>query len=166
MCNMINPNCLSPSCKGNLDSKRDWGHAKDYVRMMWMMLQCNLARLVNNTRIRKAILSPVEVQKWLWTPQNHPKSTGWSSYFPLKGHSMGFSRYTPCSDPPKWRWWKVSSDPHQVPFSQEPRDGGHVISWFITPIYYVYIYYVYIYIYLCAYIYNIHIYIYTHICTP
>lgn len=25
---------------GNLDSKRDWGHAKDYVRMMWMMLQC------------------------------------------------------------------------------------------------------------------------------
>merc|ERR1712125_24422 len=21
------------------DSKRDWGHAKDYVRMMWMMLQ-------------------------------------------------------------------------------------------------------------------------------
>merc|ERR1712050_701602 len=24
---------------GNLDSKRDWGHAKDYVRGMWMMLQ-------------------------------------------------------------------------------------------------------------------------------
>ena len=24
---------------GNMDSKRDWGHAKDYVRMMWMMLQ-------------------------------------------------------------------------------------------------------------------------------
>lgn len=24
---------------GNLDSKRDWGHAKDYVRMMWMILQ-------------------------------------------------------------------------------------------------------------------------------
>eukprot|EP00055_Hartaetosiga_balthica_P004303 m.11078 g.11078 ORF g.11078 m.11078 type:complete len:377 (+) comp3773_c0_seq1:6-1136(+) len=24
---------------GNLDAKRDWGHAKDYVRMMWMMLQ-------------------------------------------------------------------------------------------------------------------------------
>ena len=23
---------------GNLDSKRDWGHAKDYVRMMWMIL--------------------------------------------------------------------------------------------------------------------------------
>ncbi|MEC8458448.1 MAG: GDP-mannose 4,6-dehydratase [Bacteroidota bacterium] len=24
---------------GNLDSQRDWGHAKDYVRMMWMILQ-------------------------------------------------------------------------------------------------------------------------------
>jgi len=24
---------------GNLSSKRDWGHAKDYVRMMWMILQ-------------------------------------------------------------------------------------------------------------------------------
>lgn len=24
---------------GNLDSRRDWGHARDYVRMQWMMLQ-------------------------------------------------------------------------------------------------------------------------------
>ena len=24
---------------GNIDSKRDWGHARDYVEMMWMMLQ-------------------------------------------------------------------------------------------------------------------------------
>ena len=24
---------------GNLDSQRDWGHAKDYVRIQWMMLQ-------------------------------------------------------------------------------------------------------------------------------
>ena len=24
---------------GQLDSKRDWGHAKDYVKGMWMMLQ-------------------------------------------------------------------------------------------------------------------------------
>lgn len=26
---------------GNLDALRDWGHAKDYVRMQWMMLQRN-----------------------------------------------------------------------------------------------------------------------------
>tara|TARA_B100001115_G_scaffold185071_1_gene191279 strand:+ start:7205 stop:8332 length:1128 start_codon:yes stop_codon:yes gene_type:complete len=28
---------------GNLDAKRDWGHAKDYVRMMWMILQADQA---------------------------------------------------------------------------------------------------------------------------
>ena len=26
---------------GNLDSKRDWGHAKDYIEMQWLMLQQN-----------------------------------------------------------------------------------------------------------------------------
>ena len=26
---------------GNLDAKRDWGHAKDYVEMIWLMLQQN-----------------------------------------------------------------------------------------------------------------------------
>lgn len=29
-------NCLY---MGNMDARRDWGHAKDYVRMQWMMLQ-------------------------------------------------------------------------------------------------------------------------------
>ena len=29
-------NCLY---LGNMNAKRDWGHAKDYVRMQWMMLQ-------------------------------------------------------------------------------------------------------------------------------
>ena len=28
---------------GNIDSLRDWGHAKDYVRMQWMMLQQDAA---------------------------------------------------------------------------------------------------------------------------
>ena len=31
-----NQDCLE---LGNIDAKRDWGHAKDYVRAMWMMLQ-------------------------------------------------------------------------------------------------------------------------------
>ena len=26
---------------GNLDAQRDWGHAKDYIRMMWMILQAD-----------------------------------------------------------------------------------------------------------------------------
>ena len=29
---------------GNIDALRDWGHAKDYVRMQWMMLQQSTAR--------------------------------------------------------------------------------------------------------------------------
>ena len=29
---------------GNLDAKRDWGHAKDYVRVMWMILQYKSAQ--------------------------------------------------------------------------------------------------------------------------
>ena len=28
---------------GNMDALRDWGHAKDYVRMQWMMLQQDVA---------------------------------------------------------------------------------------------------------------------------
>ena len=24
---------------GNIDAKRDWGHAKDYVEAMWLILQ-------------------------------------------------------------------------------------------------------------------------------
>ena len=33
---------------GNLDAKRDWGHAKDYVRMMWMILAGRAARRLGN----------------------------------------------------------------------------------------------------------------------
>ena len=29
----------APLQLGNLDAKRDWGHAKDYVRAMWLMMQ-------------------------------------------------------------------------------------------------------------------------------
>src|SRR3546814_1412493 len=37
---------------GNLDALRDWGHAKDYVRLQWMMLQQDRAQdyvLANGT---------------------------------------------------------------------------------------------------------------------
>ena len=35
--------CGTQSCLylGNLDAKRDWGHARDYVKMQWLMLQQN-----------------------------------------------------------------------------------------------------------------------------
>ena len=28
---------------GNLNAKRDWGHTKDYVKAMWMILQADKA---------------------------------------------------------------------------------------------------------------------------
>ena len=33
--------CHAQDCLqlGNLDAKRDWGHARDYVECMWLMLQ-------------------------------------------------------------------------------------------------------------------------------
>jgi GDPmannose 4,6-dehydratase len=40
---------------GNLDALRDWGHAKDYVRMQWMMLQQDAARGLRH-RHRRAVL--------------------------------------------------------------------------------------------------------------
>ena len=38
LCNIITglQECLF---MGNLDAKRDWGHARDYVEMQWLMLQ-------------------------------------------------------------------------------------------------------------------------------
>ena len=38
---LANINCGLEKCiyLGNLDAKRDWGHAKDYVEMQWLMLQ-------------------------------------------------------------------------------------------------------------------------------
>lgn len=33
----------APLYLGNLDSQRDWGHAKDYVEAMWLMLQQDIA---------------------------------------------------------------------------------------------------------------------------
>ncbi len=36
---------------GNLDAQRDWGHAKDYVEAMWLMLQQDKpGRLCNSYR--------------------------------------------------------------------------------------------------------------------
>ena len=35
----INEGLQSYLYMGNLDSKRDWGHAEDYVKMQWLMLQ-------------------------------------------------------------------------------------------------------------------------------
>jgi len=47
---------------GNLDSKRDWGHAKDYVEMQWLMLQQDKPDdFVIATGIQKTVREFVEV---------------------------------------------------------------------------------------------------------
>ncbi len=46
---------------GNLDAERDWGHAKDYVRGMWLMLQQDKAEdYVLATGIKTSVRSFVE----------------------------------------------------------------------------------------------------------
>ena len=39
MCQIANGKRTTPIFVGNLDAKRDWGYAKDYVYGMWLMLQ-------------------------------------------------------------------------------------------------------------------------------
>ena len=41
----VSIDCCAQDCLylGNLDAKRDWGHARDYVECMWLMLQQDAA---------------------------------------------------------------------------------------------------------------------------
>jgi GDPmannose 4,6-dehydratase len=39
---------------GNIDAKRDWGHAKDYVRAMWAMLQQDEPEELRRARPRRS----------------------------------------------------------------------------------------------------------------
>ena len=46
---------------GKLDALRDWGHAKDYVHMQWMMLQQDQPEdLVNATRVQYSVRQFIE----------------------------------------------------------------------------------------------------------
>jgi GDPmannose 4,6-dehydratase len=45
-----------PLVLGNLDAKRDWGHAKDYVEAMWLMLQHEPDDFVVATGISRSVL--------------------------------------------------------------------------------------------------------------
>lgn len=88
---------------GNLDSKRDWGHARDYVRAMWLMLQqdkpedyviatgethtvrefCDLAfshvglNYEEHVVIDPAFYRPAEVDLLIGDPSKAGKELGW-----------------------------------------------------------------------------------------
>ena len=89
---------------GNLDAKRDWGHARDYVEAMWLMLQQNnpedyvigtgeqhsvkefLEIAFNHVglnyqdyvKIDEAFFRPAEVETLLADPSNSKKKLKWA----------------------------------------------------------------------------------------
>src|SRR5262249_56555315 len=96
---------------GNLDAKRDWGHARDYVRAMWLMLQqdspsdyvvatgraasvrdfCRLAfdhvglRMDDHVVVGKRYLRPAEVDLLVGNPGQAREKLGWAAEVTLEG---------------------------------------------------------------------------------
>lgn len=95
---------------GNIDAQRDWGHAKDYVRAMWLMLQqdqpddyviatgrtvsvrdmCRIAfghvglRMENHVVIDPALFRPAEVDILLGDASKAREKLGWQATTPLE----------------------------------------------------------------------------------
>ena len=89
---------------GNLEAKRDWGHARDYVEAMWLMLQQNISEdyvigtgeqhsvkefldiafshvglnYKDYVKIDKAFFRPAEVETLLADPSNSKKKLDWT----------------------------------------------------------------------------------------
>ena len=89
---------------GNLDAKRDWGHARDYVKAMWRMLQqdqaddyviatgrtvsvrefCELAfdhvglKLEDHVVVDERYMRPAEVEVLLGNPTKAKEKLGWT----------------------------------------------------------------------------------------
>ncbi|HEV2364516.1 MAG TPA: GDP-mannose 4,6-dehydratase [Caulobacteraceae bacterium] len=89
---------------GNIDAQRDWGHARDYVRAMWMMLQqakpddyvvasgrtttvremCRIAfqavqlSMDDHVEIDPALYRPAEVEMLLGDPAKARRVLGWA----------------------------------------------------------------------------------------
>jgi GDPmannose 4,6-dehydratase len=95
---------------GNIDAKRDWGHAKDYVRAMWLMLQqdkpddyvvatgrtttvremCQIAfdyvglSISQHLVIDKDLFRPAEVDVLLGDPTKAQRVLGWKPEIKLE----------------------------------------------------------------------------------
>ena len=95
---------------GNIDAKRDWGHARDYVRAMWLMLQqdvaddyvvatgvtttvrdmCKIAfghvglKMDDHLFIDPAFYRPAEVDVLLGDPAKATAKLGWRSEITLE----------------------------------------------------------------------------------
>ena len=65
---------------GNLDSKRDWGHAKDYVKMQWLMLQQEAPEdFVIATGRMETVRKFIEISAFMlgWNNPNSSQSIIW-----------------------------------------------------------------------------------------
>ena len=95
---------------GNLDAQRDWGHARDYVKAMWLMLQqdqpsdyviatgraasvrefCQLAfdyaglQMKNHIEFDQRFLRPAEVDIILGNSNKAQEKLGWSAEVKLE----------------------------------------------------------------------------------
>lgn len=95
---------------GNIDAKRDWGHARDYVRAMWLMLQQNepndyVVATGRTTTVRRmvelafvhagldpdrhlvidpALFRPAEVDVLLGDPSKARETLGWEPEISLE----------------------------------------------------------------------------------
>ncbi len=95
---------------GNLDAKRDWGHAKDYVRAMWLIQQqdkpedfviatgrtttvrdmCRIAfehvglRAEDHLVVNKDFIRPAEVEFLLGDPSRAKAKLGWEAKISLE----------------------------------------------------------------------------------
>jgi len=95
---------------GNIDVKRDWGHARDYVRAMWLMLQqdepgdfvvatgrtttvramCQIAfahaglDMERSVRIDPGLYRPAEIDELLGDPARAEARLGWRSQVTLE----------------------------------------------------------------------------------
>ncbi|RWM09232.1 GDP-mannose 4,6-dehydratase [Mesorhizobium sp.] len=95
---------------GNIDAKRDWGHSKDYVRAMWLMLQqdqpddyvvatgrtttvrdmCRIAfehvglKMDDHLVIDPDLFRPAEVEVLLGNPAKAKEKLGWEATISLE----------------------------------------------------------------------------------
>ncbi|RJT30863.1 GDP-mannose 4,6-dehydratase [Mesorhizobium waimense] len=95
---------------GNIDAKRDWGHSKDYVRAMWLMVQqdqpddyviatgrtttvrdmCRIAfdhvglNIEDHLVIDPALFRPAEVEILLGNPAKAKQKLGWEATISLE----------------------------------------------------------------------------------
>lgn len=133
---------------GNLDAKRDWGHAKDYVKAMWLMMQQEspedyviatgkthsvrefleltfkhaMLDIEKHVEIDERLFRPHEVPLLLGDPSKAKEKLGWEPYYDL----------------PKLVTDMYASDfKHQVSIKIGPNGFGHVepLSYVTEPIF-------------------------------